>query len=81
MLDHRHQEEQDYLVMDFNNLGELFGKGKRQGKILVVFGLTVHHLQNLRLRKWLHMEECSFQEEKALTGELAYSQGEAIRGV
>lgn len=47
--------------------------GKKEGKILVVFGLTVHHLQNIRLQKWLHMEECRFLEENALTGELAYS--------
>lgn len=46
---------------------------KKKGKILVVFDLTVHHLQNIRLPKWLHMEECRFLEENALTGELAYS--------
>ncbi len=46
---------------------------KKEGKILVVFGLTVHHLQDIRLQKWLHMEECRFLEENALTRELAYS--------
>lgn len=69
MLDQKH--EQDW--MDLIILGLCLVNGKKEGKILVVFGLTVHHLQNIRLPKWLHMEECSFLEENALTGELAYS--------
>lgn len=47
MLDQRHQEkeEQDYLVMDLIILGYCLVNGKKEGKILVVFGLAVHHFQ------------------------------------
>lgn len=41
--------------MDLIILGYCLVNGKKEGKILVVFGLTAHHLQNIRLRKWLHM--------------------------
>ncbi len=58
----------------FNHFGVLFGKmEKKEGKILAVFGPTSHHLQDISLQKWLHMEKCRFLEENALTGELAYS--------
>ena len=62
MLDQRHQEkeERDYLVMDLIILRHCLVNGKRKGKILVVSGLTVHHLLSIGLRKWLHMEECRF---------------------
>lgn len=75
MLDQRHQEKEgrDYQVMDLMILGYFLVNGKKEGKIFVVFGLTVHYLQNIRLQKWLHMEECRFLQENALTGELAYS--------
>lgn len=64
MLDQRHQEKEgwDYLVMDLIILGHCLVNGKKERKILVVFGLTAHHLQNIRHQKWLHMEECRFSD-------------------
>lgn len=57
----------------FDHFGVLFGRWKIEGEMLVAAGHTVHHLQNIRLGKCLHMEECSFLQGNGLTGELTYS--------
>lgn len=51
MLDQGHQteEKQDYLVMGLIISGYGLKKKNGEGKILAVFGLVAHHLQNLEL--------------------------------
>lgn len=51
MLDQRHQKEekQDYLVMGLIISGYGLNRKKKEGKLLMVFGLIVHYLQNLEL--------------------------------
>lgn len=56
--------------MDLNIMGLCLVNGeKKKGKLLSVSGLTVHHEENVRLTKWLHMEECRFLEKNALAVE------------